>query len=497
MSGAATLYRKGNFNRYAWGNKVDFADKTEPLESLSALEISSRHRRRYVLLITGLGSFMTALDSAATFLVLPLVQQDLATSVAAVQWIALAYLLAVSGLLLPFGRLGDFWGLRRVYLAGISVFSLSSALCALSPAIGYLIIFRVVEAVGGAMTISTVPALLTQSYPPEQRGHVLGLQLTMTYVGLTLGPFVGGFVAGWWSWRGVFWINAFVGFPLLLFAFRTLPGVTGSFRGRFDFSGAVVLILAVLLSMVGVTGAGGLNVVPSWRALLRVVVVIAGLLLGVVFVLREKKLDQSRIQPLLSPALFGSKPFSLSAGIALVGYTCEFFLVFLMPFYLIRIVGMSPSQAGLLFMVKAIVMMVVAPLAGGLSDRRGPRSLSVAGMLAYAGAFVFQSRLSEAAGLAEVTLTLMLSGLAAGLFVSPNNSAMIGAAPSEMRGAASAMVGLVRNFGMVFGTAFSGALLALRPDSLLSGFQLAMGTGALIALAGLVLGALQPAEADG
>jgi EmrB/QacA subfamily drug resistance transporter len=447
-----------------------------------------------VLLVTGSVSFMSALDSAASLLVIPLIQQDFATSVAAVQWIALAYLLTVSGLLLPVGQLGDLWGLRRVYLVGISVFGISSILCALAPTIESLIIFRVFEAVGAAMTIAAAPALLTQSFSPEQRGHVLGLQLTMTYVGLVAGPFIGGFVADWWSWRGVFWINGLVGVPLFMFALRILPGLTGSWRGRFDFSGAVILMAAVLLLMLAVTAVGELNIIAGWRAFIRAVVVITGLLLGYVFVLRQRKLEQARLQPLLSPRLFGNRSFSLSAAIALVGYTCEFFITFLMPFYVIQIMGLSPSQAGLIFMVKAIVMMVTAPVAGIMSDRRGPRSLTMTAMLAYIGAFVVQSRLSATAGVAEVTLLLILSGLAAGLFVSPNNSAMIGAAPSEMRGAASAMVGMVRNFGMVFGTAFSGALVGLRPESLLSGFHLAMGVGAIIALGGLALGALQASK---
>lgn len=249
--------------------------------------------------------------------------------------------------------------------------------------------------------------------------------------------------------------------------------------------------------MMGATVAGELSIVPSRRALIRGAVVIAGLLLGLVFVLWEKKLEQARMQPLLSLGLFRSKSFSLSAGVALIGYTCEFCIAFLMPFYLIQVMGLSPAQAGLLFMAKSIVMMVVAPWAGSRSDRRGPRSLSMAAMLAYAGTFVFQSRLSAAPQAAEVVFLLMLSGLAAGLFVSPNNSSMIGAAPWEMRGAASATVGLIRNFGMAFGTAFSGAFVAMRPDSLLSGFHLAMGVGAIAALGGLALGALQVSRADG
>lgn len=440
--------------------------------------------RILILLVTGLGSLASALDSAAVFLIVPIVQRDFGSSIAAVQWVTLAFLLTISALLLPFGRLGDIWGLRRVYLAGIFVFSLSSVLCALAPTIAYLIGFRVAEAVGASMMIAAAPALLALSFPPERRGQVLGLQLTMTYLGLTLGPLVGGVIAGWWSWRGVFWADVGISLLVLFLALRVLPETPRHRAEGFDFPGAGYLAAAVLLVMLAVTRIGA-------GALPRAVLAISGLFFSFLFLVRERKLEARRQEPLLSLALFRDRPFSLSAATSLVGYICEFFVTFSMPFYLLEVLGLSPAQAGFLFMLKSLIMIVAAPVSGDLSDRRGPRALSLMSMACFAASFLSQSRLDEASGLVGPAIALALTGLAGGLFVSPNNSQMIGAAPPEMKGLASAMIGLVRNFGMVFGTAFSGALLALGSGSLLDGFRLATRVGALLALAGLAVAFMQ------
>jgi MFS family permease len=194
----------------------------------------------------------------------------------------------------------------------------------------------------------------------------------MTYLGLTLGPFIGGSVAAWWSWRGVFWINIFVSSVLLIFAYRVLPDLEGSPQARFDFVGALTLIAAVSLVMIGVTGVGEVEVSARLWNLLRAGLVVAGLLFGFVFVARERRLEAAGKQPLVPLSLFFNRLFSLSAGISLLGYTCEFFIIFSLPFYLIRILGLSSAQAGFLFMAKSLLMIVVAPLSGDISDRKGP-----------------------------------------------------------------------------------------------------------------------------
>jgi EmrB/QacA subfamily drug resistance transporter len=461
-------------------------------------QVEAQNNKVLILLVIGFGSFLTGIDSAVINLILPLVRREFWTSVAAVQWISLAFLLTVSGLLLPCGRVGDLFGLRRVYLAGVIVFLLAAFLCAVAPGVSYLMGFRVLQAAGSAMIQSVAPALLTLQFPEGRRGRVLGLQLTMTYLGLTVGPFLGGFVAEWWSWRGVFWLYLPITALLLLLSFLLLPEA-GSRRkdGRFDVSGAGLLLGAVVIGMLGITGfeLGGIG--NPLKAVLRAGLIVLALLLGLAFVRHEKALERAQARPIISFSLFARRSFSLSAALSVIGYTCEFFVSFLMPFYLLQVLGFSPLQVGLLFMAKSMVMIATAPLAGDLSDRKGPRPLSVASMLCFASALWLQSQLSEKAGVVDVLAVLGVTGLAGGLFVAPNNSAMVGVARREMKGMASAILALVRNFGMVSGTALSGALLSLRPENILAGFHLAMGVGALIALGGLGVALLQTPEPVG
>lgn len=452
----------------------------------------ARNHGGAVLLVTGLGSFMTALNSAVVFIIVPIVQQDFSTSVVAVQWVTLAFHLTVTGLLLPFGRLGDLYGLRRVYLVGFLIFGVASFFCALSPAISYLIGFRILQAMGTAMVLAASPALLTLSFPPERCGRVLGLQLTLTYLGLTVGPIFGGFVAGWWNWRGVFWINIPFSLLMLYLSLRVLPRTAISPpRRRFDLGGAGFFLVAVAFFMLGVTGFGREGSDPSRWSVLRSGLMAIGAILGFAFVLQERRLERVQAQPMLSLALFTTRPFLIASVISLIGYTCEFFVTFLMPFYLLQILVMSPAQAGLLLMVKSVMMMAVAPFAGDCSDRVGPRLLSVTSMVAFAGTFWLQSRLNETSGVGEILLALTITGLATGLFVAPNNSVMMGSARAEMKGMASAVLGLMRNFGMVWGTALSGALLTVLPRSLLDGYHLAVRVGMLIALVGLGVALIQ------
>jgi len=439
-----------------------------------------------VLLIIGVGSFMSSVDSAITSIIVPVVQRDFSTTVAAVQWVSLAFLVTVSGFLPVFGRLGDLWGHRRVYLSGVLVFTLSSLLCGLAPTVGWLISFRVFQAVGSAMVISVAPAILTLNFPPENLGRILGLQLTMTYLGLISGPSLGGFITHYWNWRAAFWINVPIGAMLFL---ATLWIVSPSGKGRkerFDFMGAGLLFTSITALLLGITYGG-----RTTDAFLRPVLIVLAMVSGFCFVRRELRLESRQEPLLLRMSLFRNRRFSLSAGVSLVGYTCEFFISFLIPFYVTRVLGLSISTVGLLFTLKSFVMVFAAPLAGNLSDRLGPRPLSIASMACYMVSLFLQAHFTSTSGVIWIATLLILNGIGAGLFVSPNNSAMLGAAPRSSRGVASAILGLMRYLGMSLGVAISGVLLSFQMASLLEGFRFAMMCGAMIAASGIVLSMFQ------
>ena len=204
-------------------------------------------RKWWVLLSIGIGSFMAAFDGSIVNTILPVIQREFHCELDSVQWTVTVYLLAISVLLLSFGRLGDLWGHKRVYLSGFWLFVIGSALCGMSPSIGTLIGFRCIQAVGAAMIFASAPALLTRHFPANQRGQALGLQATMTYLGLAFGPALGGWLADAVSWRAVFYINIPIGAVALAAGTWCIPASTG----RAPPSGSTI-------------AAGGCSP-PAWR----------------------------------------------------------------------------------------------------------------------------------------------------------------------------------------------------------------------------------------
>jgi MFS family permease len=179
--------------------------------------------RWWILVAVGVGSFMTALDGSVVNIILPVVSQAFKTDVATIEWVVTVYLLVISGLLLSFGRLGDLRGHKLVYMSGFVVFVVSSALCGLAPSVGVLIAARALQAIGGAMFVANSPAILTKNFPASQRGQVLGLQATMTYLGLTVGPSLGGWLTSRYGWEAVFYINIPVGLLAVWLSLYFIP----------------------------------------------------------------------------------------------------------------------------------------------------------------------------------------------------------------------------------------------------------------------------------
>ena len=417
---------------------------------MQALTASSRSRWG-VLLAIGLGTFMSALDGSVVNIVLPVVRQDFGASVANVEWVITIYLLVVSGLLLSVGRLGDLRGHRSVYAAGFAVFLLGSALCGLAPSVGFLIGARGAQALGAAMLFANSPAILTKSFPAEMRGRALGLQATMTYLGLTIGPSIGGWLTTALGWRSVFYINLPVGLLALALALRFVPRDTGSGAAEgFDLRGAVTFTagLVALLLALNQGHAWG------WAAPATLGLLLASVVLLVAFLRLERRVAA----PMVDLSLFRRRTFSAAAGSALLNYICVYTLLFLMPFYLLQARGMSPAQAGLLLTAQPLLMAAVAPISGTMSDRIGTRLPSVLGMGLFAVGLFLLSRLALDTPLLTVAGMLAVAGLGIGIFVSPNNSALMGAAPTHRQGIAAGILALARNVGMVIGVGLAGAV---------------------------------------
>lgn len=444
--------------------------------------------RWWVLLAIGAGTFMAALDGSVVNTTLPVIRAAFGASVADVEWVVTVYLLVLSSLLLGFGRLGDLHGHRRVYLTGFGLFIAGSALCGLSPSAPALVAFRALQALGAAMLSSNSPAILTKSFPAVERGRALGLQATMTYLGLTAGPSLGGWLAEHVGWRMIFYINLPVGLAALALSARFVPRDRPEGRAPpFDLPGSAAFTvgLVTLLLALNQGHAWGWTS-PGVLALLA-----AGALALAGFVALERRAPH----PMLDLGLFRNPLFGGATASAIFNYMCVFSVLFLMPFYLIQGRGLSASQAGLLLTAQPLIMAAVAPISGALSDRIGTRTPAGLGMATLALGLVLLARLGMDVPHSQIALALAVTGLGTGAFISPNNSALMGAAPRARQGTAAGVLATARNVGMVLGVGLAGAIFTTvlahaepgDPAALFAGVRAAFQVAAGLAAAGCAI----------
>jgi EmrB/QacA subfamily drug resistance transporter len=413
--------------------------------------LQNSNRKWWTLLSIGIGTFMTALDTSVVNTVLPVIGKTFQSQVASVEWVVTVYLLGLSALLLSFGRLGDMRGHKLIYILGFGVFVGSSMLCGLAPNVLTLVIFRGMQAVGAAMLAANSPAILTKSFPAEQRGQALGMQATMTYLGLTVGPSFGGWLASFAGWRSVFYINLPVGMLAIWLSLRAIPDDAAKKTGeRFDWSGAVVFMLALSTLLLG------LNQGHNWGwGSLPILMLLFG---SAVLILLFLWIEGRARNPMVDLNLFRQRRFSLATASAILNYIGVYSVIFLMPFYLIQGRMLTSAEAGLVLTAQPVMMAIIAPLSGTLSDRLGTRGLAMTGMGVLTIGLFLLSRLGSESSVQSIVLSLGVMGLGTGTFISPNNSALMGAAPRQRQGIAAGILATARNFGMVLGVGISGSI---------------------------------------
>jgi EmrB/QacA subfamily drug resistance transporter len=464
-------------------------DRAERRPSPPAPEILTGGARWWVLVTLGIGTFMSALDGSVVNTLLPVLGRAMGTSVAGIEWVTTVYLLVISGLLLSVGRAGDLFGHKHLYLTGFVLFVVGSALCGLAGSARALIALRVVQALGAAMLMATAPAILTRSFPANQRGRALGALGTFTYLGLTAGPSLGGWLAAVFGWRSVFYINVPVGLLAIAFALRTIPHDRVTHREeRFDLLGAASFTAGLVALLVALNQGHAWG----WSSPRILALLGAAALLLTAFV----RIETHRASPMLDLSLFRSRIFSASVVSALLNYACVYSVLFVLPFLLIEGRGLGTQQAGMVLTAQPIVMAVVAPLSGHHSDRIGSRGLATVGMLVLAAGLVCLALLVQHGSLAAIAAALALVGLGVGLFVSPNNSALMGAAPPHRQGIASGVLATARNVGMVLGVGFAGAVFTtvvaragVPADGLAAGVRASLLAAAVLAALGAVTSA--------
>jgi EmrB/QacA subfamily drug resistance transporter len=407
-------------------------------------------RASWVLLVVGGGTLLTAASSSTVNLALPELSHELHVPLELTSWVVTSFLLTTTVLLLVAGRLGDVLGHARVYLAGFALFGLASLGCGLAPGIGGLIAGRIAQGVGSAMVAATGPALLTTTFPGAQRGRALGLLSTATYTGLTVGPPIGGWVVGILSWRWVFLVNLPVAALVIALGIAVLPSSRGRSEKAFDWPGMLSSILGLPLLLFALTQGRRLG----WSSPLVLGAGACGLGLLAAFVWIERR----QPHPLLDLRLFRSRIFSGATLSAFGNYVALFVPTILLPFYVVEALGIEPARAGIVLSAQPLVMAIVASPAGRLSDRWGSRGLATVGMLVLALGLGGLSFVGPGASVGQVMAWCAVIGLGTGVFISPNSSALMGAAPRSQQGVAGGVMAVARSLGMMTGVAAASAI---------------------------------------
>jgi EmrB/QacA subfamily drug resistance transporter len=389
---------------------------------------------------------------SAVNIAIPVIGGRFAVSAVALSWFATAYLLAATMFLVPFGRLADIHGRKKVFMYGMLIYVTSSLIAAVSNSATMFVTARVIEGTGAAMIMGTGVALITSVFPPRERGRAIGINVAAVYLGLSLGPFIGGFLTDYLTWRSVFMVNVPLGLSALVLVFFKLKGEWAGARGEsFDLIGSVIYSV-MLVSLVY-----GLTQVPEMHAV-GVSLLIVGAVCAVAFVQWEGKV----VHPVLDISLFRHNTvFAFSNLAALINYSATFAVTFLLSLYLQYTRGYSPLMAGLVLVPQPLVMTALSPFAGKLSDRIEPIFVASAGMAVTALGLFFLIFLGEETSLALIIPNLMLLGLGFALFSSPNTNAVMSSVEKKYFGVASGALGTMRTIGQSFSMGIAMLLFAV------------------------------------
>jgi len=391
-----------------------------------------------VLLVVTIAVFVFPFMSSAVNIALPSLGKELALDAVTLGWIATAYLLSSAALLVPFGRIADIYGRKKIFTFGIAIFTLSSLFSGMANSATMLISCRVLQGIGGAMLAGNAVALLTTVFPANERGKVLGITIAAAYIGISLGPVLGGVLTERLGWRSIFFLGALLGLAVIGVVLWKLKGEwTGAKGERFDFAGSVIYILGLVALVYGFT------LLPAMSG----VGLIIGGIIGLSAFVRWEMRTRS---PVIDVNLFiNSKAFTLSNLAALINYSATFAITFLISLYLQYVKGFNPGSAGLILVAMPAMQAIFSPLAGRLSDRIEPRLIASAGMVLTTVGLVLFIFLNEETSLKLIIGNLILIGFGFALFVSPNTNAVMSSAPKTAYGVASAVLATMRQVGMV------------------------------------------------
>ncbi|MBI4185886.1 MAG: MFS transporter [Chloroflexi bacterium] len=406
--------------------------------------------KAFTLAVTTVTVFLTSFMVAALNIALPTIGKEFAIDAILLSWVITVYPLTAAAFLVPFGRLADIYGRKRIFTYGVLIYTVSSLLLAISVSAFMLISLRVLQGVGAAMLFTTGIAILTSVFPAGERGRALGINSAAVYIGLSLGPFLGGLLTQQFGWRSIFWIVASLGSIAIVSVLWKLKGEWAGARGdKFDLSGSIIYgitLVAIIYGFSLLPALGGIGII------------LVGIVGGLAFVWWETRVSS----PILNMNLFRDNPvFAFSNLAALLYHTATFAVIFLLSLYLQYTRGFGPQEAGLVLVSMPVVQAVFSPVAGRLSDRLEPRVLASVGMTFTTLGLGLFAALAQDTAIGFILVSLGILGFGSAFFASPNTNAAMSSVDNTSYGVASATLAAMRQVGFTLSMGIAMLIIAM------------------------------------
>ena len=450
---------------------------------------SSENRKWWTLGAVAVGLFMIMLDNTVVNVAVPSIQRDLGVGLSELQWIVTGYALSFAALMLTGGKLADMLGRRRIFVIGIVIFTIASLFCGLAESGESLIAWRIVQGVGAALMNPATLAIISATFPPRQRGMAIGIWAGVSALALAIGPLVGGLLTEHLSWSWVFFVNVPVGVLGVAASYLLIDESRDmSEEQRLDLAGLVTSGLGLFALTYGLIeantyGWSSARIVGSFVA--------AAVLLGsfVILELRQRV-------PMLDLTLFRNGTFAGANVVILMVGLAMFGVFFFVSLYMQNILGFSAVQAGAAFLPMTVLIILVAPIAGKLSDRIGSRWLMTGGMTLLGIQLLYYSTLGTTANFWDLLPALLIGGVGMSLTMTPSAAAIIGSVPTDKAGVGSAVMNSMRQVGGSIGVALIGAIIAAKvgdqrsPEAFVDGFSTALLVASGFAFVGAIVAAV-------
>lgn len=417
------------------------------------------------LITVAMGMLMCTMDFSIANIAFPTFTKTFKTTLPTVIWITQAYSLTSTSSILILGKVSDLLGRKKIYSLGILTICVGLVSSSLSQTIGQLIFFRIIQALGAAMVVSTAVAIVVEAFPPQERGKGMGLLSIFAYIGFIIGPVIGGMLLNWVDWRAIFFMRIPFALIILIMSITFLKkDIKAKGTIHLDLRGALISSLMIFCLIFGISQVHEYG----FKSPLVILLISISLLLFIIFILVESHTKD----PIIDLKLFKNHVFSGALWSLFLCFVSYSPLLFILPFYLIQGVGTTPAQAGLILSVPAILSMVSGPISGGLSDRVNPAWLMTLGAILITISFCLLLFFELNTPLFVIILVLALEGVAIGAFEPPTNSIVMGNVPKNQLGTASALISTFRQIGIAVGMAITGTLYATRDTVYKQNFSL-------------------------